>query len=50
MGVATGYIDFLILLIPSPLFLAVASLLFSFLKMFFRTCSSTFFNYILCIK
>ena len=48
------YIDFLILLIPTPL----VSVLFCsqhpyFLFIFvnvFRSCSSTFFNYILCIK
>ena len=46
------YIDFLILLIPTPLvFFAKASLLFcSFLKMFFVLVPVLFLNYILGIK
>ena len=39
--VVRRYIDFLILLIPTPFV--------HFLNVF-RSCSSTFFNYILCIK
>ena len=43
--VVRRYIDFLILLIPTPLYLfffAAASLLFAHLKKVFRSCSSTF--------
>ena len=53
MGVATGvvvrrYIDFLILLIPTPLVSvlfcsSIPTFLFIF-KMFLRSCSSTFFK------
>ena len=54
MGVVVRrYIDFLILLIPTPL---VSVLFYSSIPTFcsiflnaFRSCSSTFFNYILCI-
>ena len=56
MGVATGvvvrrYIDFLILLIHTPLVsvLFCSSILFIFLNVF-RSSSSTFGNYILRIK
>ena len=51
--VVRRYIDFLILLIPTPL---VSVLFYSsittffILKKCFRSCSSTFCNYILCIK
>ena len=51
--VVRRYIDFLILLIPTPL---VSVLFYSSIPTFdlffnvFRSCSSTFFNYILCIK
>ena len=43
--VVMGYIDFLILLIPTPLvsvLFAVASLLFVHFYIVFRSCSSTF--------
>ena len=55
MGVVLRrYIDFLILLIPTPLvsvLFAAASLLFcSFLKMFFVLVPEFFLNYILGIK
>ena len=47
------YIDFLILLIPIPLvsvlFCSIPTFLFIFLNVF-RSCSSTFLNYILGIK
>ena len=59
MGVATGcgfkrYIDFLILLIPTPLVSvlfcsSIPTFLFIFLNVF-SSCSSTFLNYILGIK
>ena len=52
--VVRRYIDFLILLIPTPL---VSVLFYSSTPFFvhlkknvFRSCSSTFLNYILCIK
>ena len=51
--VVRRYIDFLILLIPTPL---VSVLFCSSIPLFvhffnvFRSCSSTFCNYILCIK
>ena len=52
--VVRRYIDFLILLIPTPfLYLFIftaASLLFVLLLNVFRSCSSTFLNSILCIK
>ena len=56
--VATGcgckevYIDFLILLIPTPLlfFFTAASLLFFLFLMFFVLVPVLFCNYILCIK
>ena len=48
------YIDFLILLIPTPLvsvlFGSSIPTFFFILLMFLRSCSSTFFNYILGIK
>ena len=48
------YIDFLILLIPTPLvsvlFFSSILLLFHFVKMILRSCCSTFLNYILGIK
>ena len=52
--VVRRYIDFLILLIPTPLvsvlfYSSILYFLFIFLNVF-RSCSSTFFNYILCIK
>ena len=50
--VVRRYIDFLILLIPTPLvsvlFYSSIPTFCSFFKCF--SCSSTFFNYILCIK
>ena len=56
--VVRRYIDLLILLIPTPLVSPLVSVLFLqqhpyFLFIFknvFRSCSSTFLNYILCIK
>ena len=53
--VVRRYIDFLILLIPTPLvsvlfFAATSLLLFHFFFNVFYSCSSTFCNYILCIK
>ena len=55
MGVVVRrYIDFLILLIPTPLvsvlFYSSIPTFCSFKKNVFRSCSSTFLNYILCIK
>ena len=52
--VVRRYIDFLILLIPTPL-VRICSFLqqhpyFFILLNVFRSCSSTFCNYILCIK
>ena len=48
--VVRRYIDFLILLIPTPvLFCSSIPTFCSFLNVF-RSCSSTFFNYILGIK
>ena len=51
--VVMRYIDFLILLIPTPLvsvlFCSSIPTFCSFLNVF-RSCSSTFCNYILCIK
>ena len=50
------YIDFLILLIPTPLVYICTFLqqhpyfFFHFVKMILRSCSSTFLNYILGIK
>ena len=54
-AVVRRYIDFLILLIPTPLvsvlFFTAASLLFvHFFKMFFVLVSVLFCNYILCMK
>ena len=52
--VVRRYIDFLILLIPTPLvsvlFFTAASQLYCSFFNAFRSCSSTFCNYILCIK
>ena len=53
--VVRRYIDFLILLIPTPLvsvlfYSSSASLLFSSFFNGFRSCSSIFCNLILCIK
>ena len=52
--VVRRYIDFLILLIPTPLvsvlFCSSIPTFCSFLKNVFRSCSSTFLNYILGIK
>ena len=52
--VARRYIDFLILLIPTPLvsvpFYSSIPTFFSFLKMFFVPVPVLFCNYILCIK
>ena len=55
MGVVVKrYIDFLILLIPTPLvsvlFYSSIPTFCSFFKNVFRSCSSIFKNYILCIK
>ena len=55
MGVVVRrYIDFLILLIPTPLvsvlFCSSIPTFCSFFYYVFRSCSSTFLNYILCIK
>ena len=51
--VVRRYIDFLILLIPTPLvsvLFTAASLLFVHKKMFFVLVPALFCNYILCIK
>ena len=52
--VVRRYIDFLILLIPTPLvsvlFCSSIPTFCSLKKRFFCSCSSTFCNYILCIK
>ena len=50
--VVRRYIDFLILLIPTPLlFVPFCSYFLYILLNVFRSCSSTFlYNYILCIK
>ena len=52
--VVRRYIDFLILLIPTPLvsvlFYSSIPTFCSFFLNVFRSCSSTFFNNILCIK
>ena len=50
--VVRRYIDFLILLIPTPLVsvLFCSSIPFLFILNVFRSCSSTFLNYILGIK
>ena len=52
--VVRRYIDFPILLIPTPLvsvlFYSSIPTFCSFKKNVFRSCSSTFCNYILCIK
>ena len=52
--VVRRYIDFLILLIPTPLVsVLVCSSIPTFCSFFlnvFHSCSSTFCNYILCIK
>ena len=55
MGVVVRrYIDFLILLIPTPLvsvlFCSSIPTFCSLKKRVFRSCSSTFCNYILCIN
>ena len=55
MGVVVRrYIDFLILLIPtllvSVLFYSSIPTFLFFFKNVFRSCSSTFLKYILCIK
>ena len=52
--VVRRYIDFLILLIPTPLvsvlfYSSIPTFLFIFVNVF-RSCSSTFCNYILSIK
>ena len=52
--VVRRYIDFLILLIPTPLvsvlFYSSIPTFCSFKKNVFRSCSSIFLNYILCIN
>ena len=52
--VVRTYIDFLVLLIPTPLvsvlFCSSIPTFLFILKNVFRSCSSTFFNYILGIK